>query len=86
MRDPNPYVMIRWLIGTRYMRIDRLHVLQQQVLKMASGVANIKRSSNKFNSLGLQGYFFSLDHLQAACQIDGYVWNNFALFQVNGVD
>jgi hypothetical protein len=54
-----------WIKGTRFMRLDRLHVLQQQVLKMASGVANIKRSNKKFNSLGLSGYFFSVDHLQA---------------------
>ena len=59
-----------YIRGTRYVSLDRLHVLQQQVLKMAAGVASIKRSGSQYNSAGLSGYFFSLEHLEAACPIE----------------
>ena len=52
------------------MKLDKLHVLQQQAIKMAAGVADIKRSHQQYNSAGLQGYFFPLEHLEAACPID----------------
>jgi class 3 adenylate cyclase len=59
-----------WIRGSRYMTLDRLHVLQQQVIKMAAGVADIKRSHQQYNSASLRGYFFPLEHLEAACPIE----------------